>query len=185
MPGRLRAATLRQGRYLQREPAGEPGHLTAYGPETDTADIDALAERCADDRHQFRFIVSPEDGVALDHRDTDNPHTHVLLRGKAADGQDLVIDLRQTPVTSSLRAVRFHARDEPPYVQTRCPAQIRPWRRPPTRETAVTTTATAQPAAAARRTGWLISSVCRTMPSAAQANTAVYTASPVRTPAAA
>jgi type IV secretory pathway VirD2 relaxase len=118
-PGRLRAATLRHGRYLEREPAGEPGHLIAYGPETDTADIDALAERCADDRHQFRFIVSPEDGVALDdlklytrtlmqqverdlqtkldwvavdHRDTDNPHSHVLLRGKAADGQDLVID---------------------------------------------------------------------------------------------
>ena len=118
-PGRLRAATLRHGRYLEREPAGEPGHLTAYGPETDAADIDALAERCAEDRHQFRFIVSPEDGVALDdlklytrtlmqqverdlqtkldwvavdHRDTDNPHSHVLLRGKAADGQDLVID---------------------------------------------------------------------------------------------
>jgi len=80
--------------------------------------MDALAERCADDHHQFRFIVSPEDGVALDdlklytrtlmqqverdlhtrrdwvavdHRDTDNLHSHVLLRGKAADGQDLVI----------------------------------------------------------------------------------------------
>ncbi|MFZ1623537.1 MAG: DUF3363 domain-containing protein [Gammaproteobacteria bacterium] len=119
MPGRLQTATLRHGRYLEREPVGELSHQSAYGPETDTADIDALAARSADDRHQFRFIVSPEDGVALgelpeftrtlmsrmerdlqtpldwvavDHWDTDNPHTHILLRGKTAAGQDLVID---------------------------------------------------------------------------------------------
>src|ERR1700680_747979 len=72
-----------------------------------------------DDRHYFRFIVSPEDAVeleslrtftrelmadaerdlgtrldwvAVDHWDTDNPHVHVLLRGKQEDGQDLVIN---------------------------------------------------------------------------------------------
>jgi type IV secretory pathway VirD2 relaxase len=117
-PGRLTPSTIRHALYLQRELPGEPGNLPAYGPGTDPADLDAFAARCADDRHQFRFIVSPEDGaelgdlqpytralmsqverdlqtrlewVAVDHADTDNPHTHVLLRGKTADGQDLVI----------------------------------------------------------------------------------------------
>jgi type IV secretory pathway VirD2 relaxase len=85
---------------------GEPGQ--AYGPTTDNADLDAFKERCADDRHQFRFIVSPEDAeqlddlrtytrhlmsrmeadlgtrldwVAVNHWNTDNPHTHIVLRG--------------------------------------------------------------------------------------------------------
>ena len=31
------------------------------------------------------------DWVAIDHWNTDNPHVHVLIRGKADDGQDLVI----------------------------------------------------------------------------------------------
>ena len=77
-----------------------------------------FAERCEDDRHHFRFIISPEDAgqledlrtftrelmadvehdlgsrldwMAVDHWNTDNPHIHVLIRGKAEDGQDLVI----------------------------------------------------------------------------------------------
>ena len=87
-------------------------------PTSDAADERAFAERCEDDRHHFRFIVSPEDGaelgdlktftrelmldverdlgtkldwVAVDHWNTDNPHVHVLIRGRADDGQDLVI----------------------------------------------------------------------------------------------
>ena len=31
------------------------------------------------------------DWVAVDHWNTDNPHVHVLLRGRADDGRDLVI----------------------------------------------------------------------------------------------
>ena len=31
------------------------------------------------------------DWVAVDHWNTDNPHVHVLVRGRADDGQDLVI----------------------------------------------------------------------------------------------
>ncbi len=49
-------------RYIERDGAdrdGEPGW--AYGPQADEADLDAFKERCADDRHHFRFIVSPED----------------------------------------------------------------------------------------------------------------------------
>ncbi|MHC1481509.1 DUF3363 domain-containing protein [Frateuria aurantia] len=106
-------------RYIEREGVdrqGGPGH--AYGPTTDAADLDVFKERGADDRHQFRFIVSPEDAeqlddlrtytrhlmarmeadlgtrlewVAVDHWNTDNPHTHVVLRGKDDTGQDLII----------------------------------------------------------------------------------------------
>jgi type IV secretory pathway VirD2 relaxase len=105
--------------YLQREGVtrdGERAHL--FGPETDDADGRAFAERCEDDRHHFRFIVSPEDAVdmedlksfsrdlmgqmekdlgttldwvGVDHWNTDNPHVHILLRGRTDDGQDLVI----------------------------------------------------------------------------------------------
>src|SRR3546814_14647689 len=53
-------------RYIERDGAGrdgEPGR--AYGPQADDADLDAFKERCADDRHHFRFIVSPDDGAEL------------------------------------------------------------------------------------------------------------------------
>lgn len=106
-------------RYVERDGAGrdgEPGR--AYGPQTDEADLDAFKERCADDRHHFRFIVSPEDGaelddlrtytrhlvdrmeadlgtrldwVAVDHWNTDNPHTHLIVRGRDDTGKDLII----------------------------------------------------------------------------------------------
>ncbi|HEJ1339700.1 UNVERIFIED_CONTAM: relaxase/mobilization nuclease and DUF3363 domain-containing protein [Pseudomonas aeruginosa] len=106
-------------RYIKRDGAGrdgEPGQ--AYGPQTDEADLDAFKERAADDRHHFRFIVSPEDGaelddlrtytrhlvnrmeadlgtrldwVAVDHWNTDNPHTHLIVRGRDDTGKDLII----------------------------------------------------------------------------------------------
>ncbi len=89
-----------------------------FGPEKDDMDVRAFAERCEPDRHHFRFIVSPEDApdmadlksytrelmgqmekdlgtkldwVAVDHWNTDNPHIHVILRGRTDDGQDLVV----------------------------------------------------------------------------------------------
>jgi type IV secretory pathway VirD2 relaxase len=106
-------------RYIEREGVdrqGGSGH--AYGPTTDTAYTVAFEERGREDRHQFRFIVSPEDAeqlddlrtytrhlmarieadlgtrldwVAVDHWNTDNPHTHVVLRGKDDTGKDLII----------------------------------------------------------------------------------------------
>lgn len=106
-------------RYIERDGAGrdgEPGR--AYGPQTDEADLDAFKERAADDRHHFRFIVSPEDGaelddlrtytrhlvdrmeadlgtrldwVAVDHWNTDNPHTHLIVLGRDDTGKDLII----------------------------------------------------------------------------------------------
>jgi type IV secretory pathway VirD2 relaxase len=105
--------------YLQRDGVGRDGcHADLFGSESDDLDRAGFAERCEDDRHHFRFIVSPEDAteledlrafardlmaraerdlgtrldwVAVDHWNTDNPHVHILVRGKADDGRDLVI----------------------------------------------------------------------------------------------
>ncbi|BCB72828.1 hypothetical protein HMEPL2_31790 [Vreelandella aquamarina] len=106
-------------RYIERDGAGregEPGR--AYGPQIDEADLDAFKERSQGDRHHFRFILSPEDGVelddlrtytrhlmsrveadlgtqldwvAVDHWNTDNPHTHLVVRGCDDTGKDLII----------------------------------------------------------------------------------------------
>lgn len=106
-------------RYVERDGAGrdgEPGKL--YDAATDEVDREAFEKRWQGDRHQFRFIVSPEDGaelgdlkpfvrdlmqqmeedlgtkldwVAVDHFNTDNPHTHVIMRGRDDQGKDLVI----------------------------------------------------------------------------------------------
>ncbi|MCH7863452.1 MAG: DUF3363 domain-containing protein [Proteobacteria bacterium] len=105
--------------YLRREGVTRDGEKARlFGPEPDEVDGRAFAERCQGDRHHFRFIVSPEDAAdmadlksftrdlmgqmerdlgtkldwaAVDHWNTDNPHVHVILRGRADDGQDLVI----------------------------------------------------------------------------------------------
>ena len=106
-------------RYIQRDGVtrdGEPGRL--YSAADDQADGRAFLERCDGDRHQFRFIVSAEDGdqyedlkplirrfmarmeedlgtkldwVAADHVDTLHPHSHIMLRGRDERGENLVI----------------------------------------------------------------------------------------------
>ena len=106
-------------RYIQRDRVtreGLPGEL--YGPENDQADGDDFLKRTAGDRHQFRFIVSAEDGaeypdlkpyvrrlmtqieqdlgtkldwVAVDHFNTERPHTHIVLRGIDDRGDNLII----------------------------------------------------------------------------------------------
>ena len=117
---RFRSAPLpKHMAYLKREGVTRDGEdARMFDAASDTADERAFAERCEDDRHHFRFIISPEDGaelgdlktftrelmldvekdlgtkldwVAVDHWNTDNPHVHVLIRGRADDGQDLVI----------------------------------------------------------------------------------------------
>src|SRR3546814_14181691 len=53
--------------YIQRDGVtrdGERGQL--YSAENDRADGKAFIERQVNDRHQFRFIVSPEDGEQYD-----------------------------------------------------------------------------------------------------------------------
>lgn len=117
---RFRAASLADHtRYLRREGVTRDGRSPRMFDRDGEAQHEAFAERCEGDRHHFRFIVSPEDGaslsdlramtrdlmaqaekdlgtrldwVAIDHWNTDNPHVHVLVRGVADDGRDLVID---------------------------------------------------------------------------------------------
>ncbi|MFG1245094.1 DUF3363 domain-containing protein [Xanthobacter sp. V7C-4] len=116
--------------YLKRDGVsreGDKGILFDAG--SDRADDRAFAERCKDDRHHFRFIVSPEDAadltdfkaftrdlvrqmeadlgtrldwVAVDHWNTDNPHVHLLVRGVDETGADLVIS--RDYISQGLRA---------------------------------------------------------------------------------
>jgi type IV secretory pathway VirD2 relaxase len=52
--------------YLQRDgTTRDGGRGQLYGPDSDLADGPALVERSQGDRHQFRFIVAPEDGGRL------------------------------------------------------------------------------------------------------------------------
>lgn len=106
-------------RYIQRDGVtreGAPGEL--YDAAHDRTDGKAFLERAEGDRHQFRFIVAAEDAVeyedlkpfvrrlmaqverdldtkldwvAVDHFNTGQPHSHVVVRGKDDQGRDLVI----------------------------------------------------------------------------------------------
>ena len=105
--------------YLERDATqkdASPGKL--YGSLIHDVDAESFRDRCKGDRHHFRFVVSPEDAeqmtdlkgytrelvsrmesdlgtkldwVAIDHYDTAQPHTHLLVRGVRDDGKDLVI----------------------------------------------------------------------------------------------
>jgi type IV secretory pathway VirD2 relaxase len=119
LAGKGIAAARAHLRYIQRDGVtrqGAPGEL--YSAERDRADGKVFLEEAADDRHQFRFIVSAEDGaeyedlrpfvrrwmaqmeedlgtkldwVAVDHFNTGHPHSHVIVRGKDDLGKDLII----------------------------------------------------------------------------------------------
>ncbi|MEI9405672.1 relaxase/mobilization nuclease domain-containing protein, partial [Mesorhizobium argentiipisi] len=105
--------------YLRREGVTRDGEKARlFGPQTEDANGAAFATRAAEDRHHFRFIVSPDDAldmadlrsftrdlarqmekdlgtrldwVAVDHWNTQHPHVHLIVRGVREDGEDLVI----------------------------------------------------------------------------------------------
>ncbi|MGV8293860.1 type VI secretion protein, partial [Pseudomonas aeruginosa] len=53
--------------YLRREGVTRDGEKARmFGPEIDSGDVDAFTERCRDDRHHFRFIVSPDDALEME-----------------------------------------------------------------------------------------------------------------------
>jgi type IV secretory pathway VirD2 relaxase len=106
-------------RYLERDGVthdGEKGR--AYSPIENEAAGRKFIERGREDRHQFRFIVAPEDAaemdelrgftrdlmrqmekdlgtqldwIAVDHHNTGHPHTHIIVRGVTDDGKILNI----------------------------------------------------------------------------------------------
>ena len=105
--------------YLRREGVTRDGeNAKLFGPGSEEVDGKVFAERCAGDRHHFRFIVSPDDAVemadlksfardlvgqmekdlgtkldwaAADHWNTEHPHIHIIVRGVRDDGENLVI----------------------------------------------------------------------------------------------
>ena len=106
--------------YLARGGTGLEGEAeTFYGAQVDGLSAREHVKEWAEDRHHFRFIVSAEHGdriddlkaymretmkrvatdlkepnlnwMAVNHFDTDQPHSHVLIRGRRADGRNLVI----------------------------------------------------------------------------------------------
>jgi type IV secretory pathway VirD2 relaxase len=106
-------------RYVERDGTTRDGDpAQPYSRDNDTADGKAFLERGQGDRHQFRFIVSAEDGdqyddlkpltrslmqqmekdlgtkldwVAVNHFNTGHPHSHILLRGIDDRGKHLII----------------------------------------------------------------------------------------------
>ncbi len=119
LAGKGMAAARAHLRYIQRDGVtrkGAPGQL--YDAERVDVDGKTFLEQGEGDRHQFRFIVSAEDGaeyedlkpfvrrlmaqmekdletkldwVAVDHFNTGHPHTHIIVRGKNDLGEDLII----------------------------------------------------------------------------------------------
>ncbi|MEO9336737.1 DUF3363 domain-containing protein [Mesorhizobium sp. SB112] len=105
--------------YLKREGVSRDGENgVMFDATSERTDDLAFSDRCKDDRHHFRFIVSPEDAAdmtdlreftrdlarqmesdlgtkldwaAVDHWNTDNPHVHLIVRGVDQTGADLVI----------------------------------------------------------------------------------------------
>jgi type IV secretory pathway VirD2 relaxase len=112
-------ATRAHLKYIVRDGVtreGTPGHL--YGPADDAVDAVAFLDRSEKDPHQFRFVVSADEGArladlkpfirdllgqmerdldtrldwaAVDHFNTGHPHTHIVIRGRDQNGDDLVM----------------------------------------------------------------------------------------------
>jgi type IV secretory pathway VirD2 relaxase len=106
-------------RYLARDGVTRDGEKSRiYSAFEDHADGHAFIKRGRGDRHQFRFIVAPEDSadmvdlrgftrelmrqaeidlatrldwIAVDHHNTRHPHTHIVMRGVTDDGKILNI----------------------------------------------------------------------------------------------
>jgi type IV secretory pathway VirD2 relaxase len=125
------AALRKHVSYLERDGAGEGGERgVAFNAQEDVTHPEAIAftKAMEADRHHFRFIVSPEAGEGLDlrayaqelvgameadlgtklqwlgvaHYNTDNPHVHLLVRGRDEGGGDLV--MHREYISHGLRA---------------------------------------------------------------------------------
>lgn len=110
------AAARAHADYLAR---GEQGRVLFYDRAEDSVDGGARAEGWAtSDKRHFRIILAPEEGerlrdltsytrevmaraeaelgtrfswFAVNHHDTGHAHTHIVLRGRRANGQDLIL----------------------------------------------------------------------------------------------
>lgn len=141
--------------YLGRQGAGVEGDRAEFfDRETDSLDARAAVRTWGGDRHHFRLIVSPENGerirdlrdyvrdvmgrvgadlgqpsltwIATCHYDTDQPHAHVVVRGRRSDGRDLVIP--RDYIGYGLRARAQEAAHERLGDLTRLVAERRVWK---------------------------------------------------------
>ncbi|WP_273418469.1 DUF3363 domain-containing protein [Hyphomonas adhaerens] len=120
--------------YIRRDAAlEEKDRGKLFDATSEDAGVSDLTKSIADDRHHFRFIVSPEDGtemadlkpfvrdlvsqmetdlgtrlewVGAVHHDTGRPHAHLVIRGRRDDGSDLVM-----PRAYISHGIREHAED--------------------------------------------------------------------------
>ena len=111
MRGTMSRAVDAHLRYLERDGVTRDGDRgKAYSAFENEADGKAFVERGREDRHQFRFIVAPEDAtemadlrgftrdlmrqmeldlatrldwIAVDHHNTGHPHTHIMRPRRA------------------------------------------------------------------------------------------------------
>ena len=118
-PGRIQGSITRHMRYLGRDGAGAEGEAGVFFDATKVGiDSKSVVTGWVEDRHHFRVIVSAERGsdlpdltsyvrefmgrvqkdlgtelqwLGIHHFNTDNVHTHLVIRGKKPDGTDLVI----------------------------------------------------------------------------------------------
>lgn len=124
-------------KYIQRdgvEKDGSAGFLYSRDGAADERDFTAPEPN---ERHQFRFIIAPEDGDQLDmtdfvrrtmdrvekdlgrklewaavnHHDTDHPHAHVVVRGVDRDGQQVRFDRAYISHGLRLRAQELATRE--------------------------------------------------------------------------
>jgi hypothetical protein len=105
--------------YLTRDSASKDGQRgTFFGAQEERLDGRSVTREWEGDRHHFRLILSPEKGydiadmrayvrdvmqrierdlgtrldwIGIEHHNTDNPHAHILFRGKDEQGQDLIL----------------------------------------------------------------------------------------------
>ena len=118
-PGKVHGSVLRHVSYVGRESASLDGkHGVFYDATREGLDARQIVKAWEQDRHHFRLIVSAENAgdlpdtnkyirtvmarverdlgtslqwLAVNHYNTDNPHTHILCRGIKQDNTDLVI----------------------------------------------------------------------------------------------
>jgi type IV secretory pathway VirD2 relaxase len=107
--------TKAQLHYLERDGRMPEHQPELYTVRENEQAIQGFAERSKGDTHQFHVVLSPENGQSLDmthytrrfmaqvekdtrtrldwvaanHYDTKHPHTHILVRGRDLEGQEL------------------------------------------------------------------------------------------------
>jgi type IV secretory pathway VirD2 relaxase len=114
-------------RYIERDGVEKDGSKGVLYTARGSARAEDFAEAVPGEKHQFRIIVSPEDGaeldltdyvrrlmatverdmdrklewVAVNHHDTEHPHAHVVIRGVDRDG--LEVRLARAYISNGLR----------------------------------------------------------------------------------